>query len=64
MGVNRAGFGIVDDRIIQDAAKQELIRRFFRYNTEYVMGIEKKETVDRVVLLMEELGLKLLTGRL
>jgi uncharacterized protein (UPF0371 family) len=58
MGVNRAGFGIVDDRVVQDAAKQELIRRFFRYNAEYVLGIEKKETVDRVVLLMEELGVK------
>jgi uncharacterized protein (UPF0371 family) len=58
MGVNRAGFGIVDDKAVQDAAKQELIRRYFRYNGEFVMGIEKKETVDRVVLLMEELGVK------
>ncbi len=59
MGVNRAGFGIVDDKIVQEAAKQELIRRYFRYNTEYVLGIEKKETVERVVLLMEELGVKI-----
>ncbi|MEW6076133.1 MAG: DUF1846 domain-containing protein, partial [Candidatus Omnitrophota bacterium] len=59
MGVNRAGFGIVDDRIVQEAARQELIRRYFRYNTEYVMGIEKKETVDRIMLLMEELGIKI-----
>ncbi|MDD2752393.1 MAG: DUF1846 domain-containing protein [Candidatus Omnitrophica bacterium] len=59
MGVNRAGFGIVDDKIVQEAAKQELIRRYFRYHTEYVLGIEKKETVDRVVLLMEELGIKI-----
>jgi uncharacterized protein (UPF0371 family) len=58
MGVNRAGFGIIDDKIVQDAAKQELIRRFFRYNTEYIMGVEKKETVDRVMLLMEELAVK------
>jgi len=58
MGVNRAGFGIVDDDLVQQAAKQELIRRYFRYNTEYVLGIEKKETVDRVVLLMEEMGVK------
>ena len=58
MGVNRAGFGIVDDKIVQEAAKQELIRRYFRYNTEYVLGIEKKETVERVVILMEELGVK------
>jgi len=59
MGVNRAGFGIVDDRVVQEAAKQELIRRYFRYNAEYVLGIEKKETVDRVALLMEELGVKI-----
>jgi len=59
MGVNCAGFGIVDDKIVQEAAKQELIRRYFRYNTEYVLGIEKKETVERVVLLMEELGVKI-----
>jgi len=58
MGVNRAGFGIVDDKIVQEAAKQELIRRYFRYNAEYVLGIEKKETVDKVILLMEELGVK------
>jgi len=58
MGVNRAGFGIVDDEAVKAAAKQELIRRYFRYNTEYVLGIEKKETVDRVVQLMEELGVK------
>ncbi len=59
MGVNRAGFGIVDDQIVQEAARQELIRRYFRYNAEYVLGIEKKETVDRVMFLMEELGVKI-----
>lgn len=58
MGVNRAGFGIINDAIVQEAAKQELIRRYFRYNSEYVLGIEKKETVDRVSILMEEMGVK------
>ncbi|RKY33107.1 MAG: hypothetical protein DRP74_00955 [Candidatus Omnitrophota bacterium] len=58
MGVNRAGFGIIDDKMVQEAAKQELIRRYFRYNAEYVSGIEKKETVERVALLMGELGVK------
>jgi uncharacterized protein (UPF0371 family) len=43
---------------VQEAAKQELIRRYFRYNSEYVLGVEKKETVERVMLLMEELGVK------
>jgi len=58
MGVNRAGFGIVDDGRVRLAAKQELIRRYFRYNTEYLMGAEKKETVERVRMLMEELEVK------
>ncbi|MBP7055587.1 MAG: DUF1846 domain-containing protein [Candidatus Omnitrophica bacterium] len=58
MGVNRAGFGIVNDAIVQEAAKQELIRRYFRYNAEYVMGIEKKETVDRALVLMEGMGIR------
>ncbi len=58
MGVNRAGFGITDDKVVQEASKQELIRRYFRYNTEYVQGTEKKETVDRALFLMDELGLR------
>jgi uncharacterized protein (UPF0371 family) len=58
MGVNRAGFGIVDDKVVQESAKQELIRRYFRYNAEYVLGIERKETVDRVAMLMEGMGVK------
>ncbi len=63
MGVNRAGFGITDDAVVRDAAKQELIRRYFRYNTEYIMGLEKKETVERVALLMEELEVKITDRR-
>jgi uncharacterized protein (UPF0371 family) len=58
MGVNRAGFGIVNDGVVQEAAQQELIRRYFRYNTEYLLGIEKKATVDRAMLLMEENNVK------
>lgn len=58
MGVNRAGFGIVDDAVVSEAAKQEFIRRYFRYNQEYVLGIERRETVDKVMMLMEETGVK------
>ncbi|MCM8769964.1 MAG: DUF1846 domain-containing protein [Candidatus Omnitrophica bacterium] len=56
MGVNRAGFAITDDQIVQEAAKQEIVRRFFRYQLEHLLGVEKKQTVQRVVLLMEEVG--------
>lgn len=55
MGVNCAGFGIVDDMVVREAARQELIRRYFRYKCEYVMGFVDRETVQRAELLMKEL---------
>ncbi len=58
MGVNRAGFSIVDDAAVQEAAKQEVIRRHFRCSCEYAMGLVEKDAVDRSRLLMEQLGLK------
>ena len=57
MGVNRAGFGITDDHIVRRAAEQEIIRRYFRYSCEYVMGLTDKETVQKVLLLMDDYGL-------
>ncbi|MBL7072112.1 MAG: DUF1846 domain-containing protein [Candidatus Omnitrophica bacterium] len=57
MGVNRAGFGIVDDEAVKQAAKQEIIRRFFRYSCEYALGFVDKETVDRSELIMRELNI-------
>jgi uncharacterized protein (UPF0371 family) len=58
MGVNCAGFGIIDDAVVQEAAKQEIIRRYFRYKCEYAMGFVDADTVQKVELLMEEKGLK------
>lgn len=58
MGVNRAGFGIINDEAVSDAAKQEIIRRYFRYGCEYVMGFVDKETVERIEILMKELDIK------
>jgi uncharacterized protein (UPF0371 family) len=59
MGVNCAGFGIVDDEIVRKAATQEVISRYFRYSCEYVMGFVEKEAVQRTELLMKELDAKL-----
>jgi uncharacterized protein (UPF0371 family) len=58
MGCNAAGFAIRDDAVCREAAKQELIRRYFRYSCEYVMGFVDKGTVERAELLMKELGLE------
>ncbi|NPV05617.1 MAG: DUF1846 domain-containing protein [Syntrophaceae bacterium] len=57
MGVNRAGFAIIDDAVTREAAKQELIRRYFRYRCEYAMGFADRETVQRVELLLKDFQL-------
>ncbi len=57
MGVNRVGFGITDDHVVRRAAEQEIIRRYFRYSCEYVMGLTDRETVQKVELLMDDYGL-------
>lgn len=54
MGVNRAGYAIADDAAAREAAKQEIIRRYFRYSCEYASGQVDTETVRRVEALMEE----------
>jgi uncharacterized protein (UPF0371 family) len=58
MGVNRAGFGIIDDDVVRAAAIQEVIRRYFRYTCEYVLGVADKETVQRVELMLKDLNAK------
>lgn len=58
MGVNRVGFGIINDDIVKEASRQEVIRRYFKTKCEYKKGYLDKETLDRVKLIMEELKLK------
>ena len=56
MGVNRAGFGIIDDSATKQAAKEEIIRRYFRSSCEYALGFIDKGILDRSKLIMQGLG--------
>ena len=58
MGVNMAKTGIVDDKLCREAAKQEIIRRHFRYHREKIEGIETQETLDRMDEIMKEVKVK------
>lgn len=58
MGVNRAGYAIVDDAAAQEAGKREIIRRFFRYACDEALGLEDGDAVRRIEALMEEFDLK------
>jgi len=57
MGVNRAGFAIVDDEECREAAKQEVVRRYLRCASEYMMGMADKATLEKADLLLKELGI-------
>ena len=57
MGVNRVGFGIIDDAVVCAASKQEVIRRYFRYLCEYAAGQAEHVLVDRVEVLLHKLKL-------
>ena len=57
MGVNRAGMAIVEDEVTREAARQEVIRRYFRYRCEYAMGFADRETVQRVELFIKDFQL-------
>jgi uncharacterized protein (UPF0371 family) len=58
MGVNRIGFGIIDDNVVRNASKQEVIRRFLRYQCLFAEGSTDRETVERAKVLMESLSLR------
>jgi uncharacterized protein (UPF0371 family) len=58
MGVNMVSFAIKDDAIVQEAARQEIIRRYFKTYNEYKMGRVSKDAALRVEVLMNSLGAK------
>lgn len=54
MGVNRAGFAIIDDAAARDAACEEIRRRYFRYACDWANGNADEESVRRIEMLMQE----------
>ena len=58
MGVNRAGFGIIDDEIVCEASKQEIIRRYFATACDFKKGLLDEDSMTRMKVIMEEVGLK------
>ena len=57
MGVNQVSRGIIDDAAVREAARQEILRRHFRSSCEYVMGVNEKDTMQRVKLLVQDVGI-------
>ncbi|MCL2103838.1 MAG: DUF1846 domain-containing protein [Kiritimatiellaeota bacterium] len=58
MGVNCIASGIVDEEAVSEAAKQEIVRRYFRHLCEYSQGQIEYSTVKRAEELMLRLSLQ------
>lgn len=58
MGVNRIGFGIIDDEVVSEASKQEIIRRYFMTACDFKKGLVNEDSLNRMKVILEELNLK------
>src|SRR5574344_2417009 len=52
MGVNMIGNCITNNKVIEDAAKKEIVRRYYNEMNNYKMGIIDEEIPNRIKLLM------------
>ena len=57
MGVNCAGFGIIDDEAVRAAALQEIIRRYYTTLCQKVQGAADESQVLKIELLMKQAGI-------
>jgi uncharacterized protein (UPF0371 family) len=56
MGVNRASAGIVDDAVISEASRQEIIRRYLLCSVEHAVGLADPESFERADAIMTRIG--------
>ena len=57
MGVNMAGFAVYDDEAVCEAARQEIIRRYFKAACAQCRNNGESGEVRKIQLLMEEAGI-------
>ena len=56
MGVNMAGYGIIDDEVTKEASKQEIIRRYYNTLCQIRQGTADNEQKLKLELLMKQAG--------
>ncbi len=59
MGVNMAGFAIFDDKVVRNAAKQEIIRRYYNTLVSVRQGMAEQSDVGKIELLMKQVGVSI-----
>ncbi|MCL2088771.1 MAG: DUF1846 domain-containing protein [Oscillospiraceae bacterium] len=63
MGVNMAGDCITDDMCVREAAKQEIVRRYFKTWCSYKDGRVGKQAADKLEIIMKQLDITPEYGR-
>ena len=58
MGVNMAGFAIVNDEVCREASRQEIIRRYFATASAVKKGLAAPTQLHKMEVLMQSLGLE------
>jgi uncharacterized protein (UPF0371 family) len=59
MGINYAKQGIINDEIVTEAARAEILRRYYFFKEKIKRGETKKETLKRMEKLLQKAGIKL-----
>ena len=55
MGVNMVGFCITDEKVVEEASKKEIVRRYYNERNNYRLGLCDEDTYKKIKLLMNEL---------
>ena len=57
MGVNMVGFCISDDGVCREAAKKEILRRYYAARCSYLQGHASREEADKINLLIKNMDI-------
>lgn len=57
MGVNMIGYCITDDEAVSEAAKQEIVRRYYHVGCSLRQGISEQSEIKKLELIMNHLGI-------
>lgn len=57
MGVNMVGFCITNNKVVEEASKKEIVRRYYNEQNNYKMGLCDEDTFKKIKLLMNELNI-------
>ena len=57
MGVNVIGSCIVDEEVVADACKKEIVRRYYNETNNYKLGMNDEDSFKKIKLLMNELNI-------